>query len=89
MHKRPQQNTAISAETDLEILILCFDLFVYVDQSEQVTFGLTSRVFELIEEAACQFSAMQVDSPADQTVAQENAEVATSYQTVNKAAAVE
>ena len=37
------------SEVDWHVATLCFDLFPLVDQEEQVRFGLTGRVFELIK----------------------------------------
>ena len=35
---------------EIRVLIMCFDLFAYVDAKAQVAVGITRRVFDLVEE---------------------------------------
>ena len=45
-----------------KVAMLCFELFPLVDQTEQVKFGLTGRVFELIRGLARQLNLLQTTS---------------------------
>ena len=53
---KPQLEIDVWTVTEIQVLILCFDLFSFAKTDEQVSFGLTGLIFSMVYEAMRQLS---------------------------------